>query len=221
VTAYPGVGRIDGLDSARGESDSPPDASLPAVLARFEAPLIRYAIRFTQNLEQAREVVQDTFLKYITEESAGGLQSDDRLAAWLYRVCRNRAIDVRRKERRMRGLVDAELNERHDQTPAPDQVSEDHDCAAAILSLLGSLPENQQEVVRLKFQAGLRYKEIAEVTGLTASNVGFLLHVALKSIRERIHRTQTRRETAGQSAPPRRGASLQIPRRDNAGRDQS
>ena len=46
---------------------------------------------------------------------------------------------------------------------------------------------NQREVIRLKFQNDLSYKEIAEVTGLSATNVGFLLHVALKKLRELLH----------------------------------
>ena len=49
--------------------------------------------------------------------------------------------------------------------------------------MLAGLPDNQQEVVRLKFQDGLSYKEIAGVTGLTVSNVGFLIHTAIHTLR--------------------------------------
>jgi len=55
-----------------------------------------------------------------------------------------------------------------------------------LLRLLADLPANQQEVVRLKFQDGLSYRDIAEITGLTSSNVGYLLHVALKRLREQL-----------------------------------
>jgi RNA polymerase sigma-70 factor (ECF subfamily) len=48
-----------------------------------------------------------------------------------------------------------------------------------------ALPENQREVVRLKFQNGMSYKEIATVTELTVSNVGFLIHTALATLRMR------------------------------------
>jgi RNA polymerase sigma-70 factor (ECF subfamily) len=51
---------------------------------------------------------------------------------------------------------------------------------------LATLSENQQEVVRLKFQSGLSYREISEITDLSVTNVGFLLHTALKKIRERL-----------------------------------
>ncbi len=49
---------------------------------------------------------------------------------------------------------------------------------------LESLSENQQLVIRLKFEQGMSYQEISEQTGLTSSNVGFLLHNGLKKLRE-------------------------------------
>ena len=49
--------------------------------------------------------------------------------------------------------------------------------------LLERLPHNQQEVIRLKFQQGLSYKEIAAITELSASNVGYLIHTAVKKLR--------------------------------------
>ncbi len=69
-------------------------------------------------------------------------------------------------------------------TAAPDQAAETRDSAARVLEFLDQLPTNQQEVIRLKFQNELSYREIAEVTGLTVSNVGFLLHVGIKQLRK-------------------------------------
>jgi RNA polymerase sigma factor (sigma-70 family) len=48
---------------------------------------------------------------------------------------------------------------------------------------VGKLSPNQQEVLRLRFEEGFSYQEIAQVTGLSVTNVGFLLHAALKAIR--------------------------------------
>jgi RNA polymerase sigma-70 factor (ECF subfamily) len=52
-----------------------------------------------------------------------------------------------------------------------------------VLRFLERLPENQREVIRLKFQGDLSYKEISEVTGLSVSNVGFLIHTGIKRLR--------------------------------------
>ena len=52
-----------------------------------------------------------------------------------------------------------------------------------MLRLIGQLPHNQQEVVRLKFQNGFSYREIARITELSVTNVGFLIHTAVTRLR--------------------------------------
>ncbi|HVX15686.1 MAG TPA: sigma-70 family RNA polymerase sigma factor [Pirellulales bacterium] len=155
---------------------------LRSVVASYEGPLVRYAARITGDAERARDVVQDTFLRLCEQDRQ---QLDGRLAEWLYTVCRRRALDVQRKEHRMRATLPAELDRCPDQAPQADAV-ERGEMHAAVLAVIGGLPTNQQEVVRLKFQAGLSYREIAGVTGLSVSNVGYLLHVALKTVRANI-----------------------------------
>jgi len=68
----------------------------------------------------------------------------------------------------------------------PAVVVQEREGQANALSRLAALPDNQQEVLRLRFQNSLTYKEIAEVTQKSVSNVGFLIHTGLKAIREQI-----------------------------------
>ena len=76
----------------------------------------------------------------------------------------------------------------------PDVPKSDANGAAGeIFRLLDSLPKNQREVVYLKFQCDLSYKEISEITKLSVSNVGFLLHTALRTIRKRVVSEPARR----------------------------
>ena len=70
--------------------------------------------------------------------------------------------------------------------PAPLEVLQRGETTNRILDLYGTLSDNQQEVLRLKFQNDLSYKEISRITDLTVSNVGYLIHTGLKTIRARI-----------------------------------
>jgi RNA polymerase sigma factor (sigma-70 family) len=155
---------------------------LRSVVASHEGPLIRYAARITGDMERARDVVQDTFLRLCEQDRH---ELDGRLAEWLYTVCRRRALDVQRKEHRMRATLPEELDRCAGPAP-PHDIAERDEAHAAVLAVIGRLPENQQEVVRLKFQSGLSYREIAGVTGLSVTNVGYLLHVALKAVRKEV-----------------------------------
>jgi RNA polymerase sigma-70 factor (ECF subfamily) len=151
-----------------------------AAMDAYQGRLIRFAARITGDLDSARDVVQDTFLRLCREDSD---KTRDHLAAWLFRVCRNRAIDVRRKEGPLMPL-DEEIETRADR-PVSDASSgiEEGEGTRRMLALLAALPASQQEVLRLRFQENLSYKEIAEVTGRSVSHVGVLIHDGLKALR--------------------------------------
>ena len=74
-----------------------------------------------------------------------------------------------------------------------DARLEQQETAGEIFRMLDGLPKNQREVVYLKFQCDLSYKEISEITKLSVSNVGFLMHTALKTIRKQILAVPVRR----------------------------
>jgi len=65
-------------------------------------------------------------------------------------------------------------------------VAQGRETESLALETFAELPENQQEVLRLKFQEQLSYKEISEVTGFPVTNVRYLLHISLKRVRERL-----------------------------------
>lgn len=154
-----------------------------SALACYEAPLLRYASRLLGDVDRARDVVQDTFLKLCREDPT---RLDGHLAQWLFTVCRNRALDIQRKEGRVERLDERALDEQPSPAPSPARLLEDREDLRAVLRALATLPASQQEVLRLKFQAGLSYLEIATVTGLTVNHVGVLLHNGIRTMRERI-----------------------------------
>ncbi|MDA1229601.1 MAG: sigma-70 family RNA polymerase sigma factor [Planctomycetota bacterium] len=172
--------------SADSQSSAPQAELIQQALEQFESPLIRYALRLTGNLDRARDVVQDTFLKLCRQPVDG---FDGNLARWLFTVCRNGAFDLQRKERRM--TTAAELSEQPSlMQESPESTAMTRDSAENVFRMLDQLPDNQQEVVRLKFQNDMTYQEIADATGLTVTNVGFLLHTALKRLRELLQSEQ-------------------------------
>jgi RNA polymerase sigma-70 factor (ECF subfamily) len=165
-----------------------------SALAEYEGPLVRYAARIVGDLDRARDVVQDTFLRLC---SADREKVEDRLAAWLFTVCRNRALDVYKKEHRMNPTSDSALEVFESTLPSPAEVAEREEAKSQVFLALETLPPRQQEVLRLKFQEDLSYKEISEVTGNTVSYVGVLIHTALKNIRESLHKQPGLAEAKG------------------------
>lgn len=170
---------------------SPPDHPMHAkqAFAEFERPLLGYAARLTGNAEAARDVVQEVFLRLCRE----GAQLNGQMPQWLFSVCRNLAIDANRKGGRMTTMT--ALTPAMEATlagPPPAAAGEGSavERYAGLLALLSTLSPDQEEVIRLRMGAGLSYKQIAEVTGHSVTNVGFLMHTGLNTLRERLARCE-------------------------------
>ena len=147
----------------------------------FESPLIGYATTILHDPDLAREVVQDTFLRLCQQDLA---KVTDHLKSWLFTVCRNRALDVLRKDKRSEPLEELRWKKVAGPGLQPDEVAEHLEQAARLASYLDRLTDRQRECILLKFQHDLSYQEIHRITGLTISNVGFLIHTGIKRLRE-------------------------------------
>jgi RNA polymerase sigma-70 factor (ECF subfamily) len=103
-----------------------------------------------------------------------------KFATWLLRIARNVAIDYRRTAREHAPLEAAE------QTAAegtPEEAAVIRSNFARLSALIGKLPERERELLALKYGAGATNRAIAEVTGLSESNVGTILHRAVETLR--------------------------------------
>lgn len=166
--------------------ETPKSDWIVEALGLYEARLLRYATWVLRDADLAREVVQETFLRLCREQPSA---IRDHVAQWLFTVCRNLAFDTRKKEVRMTPLEDVQTGI----DAAVHSGVEQRETVSEIFKLLEDLPKNQREVIYLKFQCDLSYKEISEVTKLSVSNVGFLIHTALKTIRKRVLSEPARR----------------------------
>jgi RNA polymerase sigma-70 factor (ECF subfamily) len=155
---------------------------LPDILGRYERPLLQFATRITGDWERARDVVQETFIKF---QRNGAPRQDAEVATWLFTVCRNGALNICRKEKRMLFLDEEIMESRPSDQPLPNEQLEQKEAAGFLMKIVATLPPRQQEVIQLKFQNDLSYEQIAEITKTNANNVGVLIHTALKTLRQR------------------------------------
>lgn len=154
---------------------------LPRIFAEQQAPLVRYASRLLGgDTDRARDVVQDAFVRFMAQPTGA---VNGHAVEWLFTVCRHRALDVLRKEGRMKRFADGEVERVAAAEARPGRSLETAETHEALLQMIEHLPRNQQEVVRLKFQNGFSYKEISRITELSVTNVGFLIHTAVARLR--------------------------------------
>lgn len=175
-------------DPHPAEPEEPPAINrwLEAALQQHQAPLLRYALSLAgHDLAAAQDLVQESFLRLCRADRRRLLPSP---AAWLFTVCRNLAMDRYRKEERMKALsADLRLDALGAAPPLqPEEQALNTEAVHTLRDAVAALPPREQELVRLKFQADLSYREISAITGLSVSNVGYLLHHALRRLRARM-----------------------------------
>jgi RNA polymerase sigma-70 factor (ECF subfamily) len=150
----------------------------------YELPLQRYARRLLGDFDLAADAVQHAFVK-LCEESHAHLEG--RVAPWLFRVCRNKALDHLRQAGRERTFEDdtgGEANSAAGPAAAADPaiVAEEADTSRRLLALVRELPGPQREAIDLWCE-GFTSREIAGITGRTEGHVRVLVHRGLAALR--------------------------------------
>ena len=155
-------------------------------LDQHESALISYTAGILNgDVEKARDVVQDALLKlYLTDPE----RVRENLKSWLFTVCRNRAFDILRKEHRLELGNDEAMETAPDREPDPADTADMHELYEHVWNCVDRLRPNQREVVRLKCLDDCSYLESASITGLSVGNVGFIMHHAIKKLRESLGR---------------------------------
>jgi RNA polymerase sigma factor (sigma-70 family) len=171
-------------------------------LDEYEGRLLRYAARLLGgNVDLARDAVQHAFVKLCEVGPVGptGLTQhngmvppggQDMQAPWLFRVCRNRALDHLRQAGRERSLG-ASDDEQTDKAawrlagrePDPANVAEAGELSGVLRELVDGLPAPQREAIDLWCE-GFAYRQIAEITSRKEGHVRVLVHRGLARLRE-------------------------------------
>ncbi|HRK34288.1 MAG TPA: RNA polymerase sigma factor [Candidatus Hydrogenedentes bacterium] len=153
-------------------------------LDRYERPLVRYALRYAGDLESARDAVQDTFLQLC---NADAKMLNGKLAGWLFTVCRNRALDNRRKTKRTVHLDETVESNLTCPMPQPGDAMDDDDARRMVYDEIELLEPAEREVILLKFHEGLTYREISQITGTPVATINHRMHALLTRIAARVH----------------------------------
>jgi len=151
-----------------------------AVVARYEAPLLRYVGKLLhRDQEESEDVVQEVFCTMHRYVQKNGADSIHNPSVWLFRIAHNMAIDAARQKglrRRTRGYLDTDTSEPgFAADEGLDALVQREACKCAVTEL-DKLPDDLRQVLLLKIIQGLNFRQIGEVTGLTTGNVAYKLN---------------------------------------------
>lgn len=141
------------------------------LVERYQRRLYWSCLRLVGDPDEAEDVVQEAFVR--AYERLGDFDPTYRFYTWIYRIARNRCLNVLRR-RRVWGLVTLSDPERAPALPVADRAdrpAEDRELARALVDCRANLPADQREVFDLRHAEGLSYREIAAAVGAPEGTV--------------------------------------------------
>ena len=148
---------------------------------QFRERLLRYLIHFGLGISDGEEIIQEVFLSLFQHLQRGKSRQD--LRAWLFRVTHNQALKRRNRNRRLLDTVAESGIEDSAKDPAPnpeDQLVE-RESRNRLRAVFNALPEHDRQCLALRAE-GLRYREIAEILGMSLGAVSLSLARSLARI---------------------------------------
>jgi RNA polymerase sigma-70 factor (ECF subfamily) len=187
------------------EPHDPPDAEVVArarkgdhaafrvLVERYEGRVFRMAVRVLRDEEQARDAVQDAFIKVYG--SLDRFEGRSGFYTWLYRIVMNQCLDRKRRDKSRR---EVEWQDEFETLPAdgaallvgdpapggPEAQVGRLELRKIVATAIEALPEDARRTIQLREIDGLSYKEIAEALGIPKGTVMSRLHYARRTLQE-------------------------------------
>jgi RNA polymerase sigma-70 factor (ECF subfamily) len=184
-----------------------------SLLRRHRAPLFTFLLRMLGDREKAEDLAQETFLRIV--KGAHAWERRARFQTWLYTIARNLCVDQSRRDRfRRADSLDAEGPDGESplvQSVRGSGLDPERGAASAqirplLQKALLALPAEQREVFVLREQAGVPFREIAEMIGVNENTVKSRMRYALESLRKSLAAAGVSEEMAAEE--PASGINL-------------
>ena len=199
ITDASGAGASSGGRSDFGDNAESGDAELIAaavagdqhaygqLVLRYQDRLYASLLRMTDTAEDAQDLAQEVFVQaYIKLDTFGGRSA---FYTWLYRIAFNRSVSHRRKRREKASLDTLRESAGVDpQDPGgrPDRPLEEAERSELLHAAIGSLADEQREVLVMREMEGFDYQQIAELIGVPIGTVRSRLFRARLQLKERL-----------------------------------
>jgi RNA polymerase sigma-70 factor (ECF subfamily) len=152
------------------------EAGFTELYKRHSQRIYQYCRRFTGNNDTASDVLQETFLRFLSSAERGATMTN--IPAFLLRIARNLCIDARKRQSQF--VISSEIME----LPAHDAPMESQELRHLLIAALDALPEDHKEAIVLQAYNGMSYQEISEATSVPVTTVRNWIVRGKKKLRE-------------------------------------
>lgn len=158
------------------------------LLSRYQSSIYSYINFIVHNKDLAEDIFQETFVKVIMTIKQNRYTESGKFKAWIMRIAHNLIIDNYRQERIENTISNDEVEvDLFNNVKLCDDSIEDHmvrqQALKDVRKLVEFLPENQREVLVMRYYQDLSFKEIADITGVSINTALGRMRYALLNMR--------------------------------------
>ena len=166
-------------------------SAISELIGRHSQRVRRYIGMMVKDDDIADDIFQETFIKAVKVIDEGGYTENGKFLSWVLRIAHNRVLDHFRRVKSQRTINEADagydiLGTSRLVEPTAEQSMISTEQAEQIRRLIGELPAEQQEVVRLRYYSKLSFQEIAEETDVSINTALGRMRYALINLRRMI-----------------------------------
>jgi len=164
------------------------NSAFDILLTRHKDTVYSYIFFIVKNRELAEDIFQETFVKAIVTIKQGRYAENGKFRAWISRIAHNLIIDNYRQEKNEQTVSNDECEiDLFNNSKLSEGTIEDELIRSQILTdvkrLVDYLPDNQKEVLLLRYYQNLSFKEIADITGVSINTALGRMRYAILNMR--------------------------------------
>ena len=168
--------------------------SFEILIAKHKQKIYAFILSKIRDRDLAEDVFQDTFIKVINSLQKGRYNEEGKFLPWVMRIAHNLVIDHFRKSNKMRTISTKDdfniFDVIHDESKNAEEVLVNGQIYTDLRKLIECLPEDQKEVLKMRYYSDLSFKEISESTGVSINTALGRMRYALINLRKLINKNQ-------------------------------
>jgi len=164
------------------------NSAFDVLLNRYKKSIHSYIFYIVRNNDLTEDIFQETFLKVIMTIKQGRYTDNGKFKAWITRIAHNLIIDNFRQERNENTISndDVEVDLLNDMKLCDSNIEDDmvqEQVYSDIKKLVKHLPDNQREVLEMRYYQDMSFKEIADITGVSINTALGRMRYAILNMR--------------------------------------
>ena len=164
------------------------ESAFEVLIRKHKDKVFAFILSKIKNYNIAHDVFQDTFIKVINSLKMGKYNEEGKFVPWVMRIAHNLVIDYFRRQKKTRSIAPTDDFDIFDIIPDKEDNAEDEMIKSQIHSdvkrLIEELPEDQREVLEMRYYKDLSFKEISEITDVSINTALGRMRYAILNLRK-------------------------------------